>query len=198
VEELARVLKVLLRTTVEEENKCQLIILNACHSDTTAYRLWKALHEFSVSIIGHTGDVPDQAAILFSRALYQSLGELNAIEDAFKAGGTAAADGVGSKSTRYVLYAGRFAGTFKLTKPQTKHEIHAEEEIQNYICAVAEVEKREADARADMYVTHVQQTHLNGYRFVEGHIMGGQLVCKWCIQPREEHHYAGPKDFEFF
>jgi len=60
----------------------KLLVLNACYSAS----LGPALEGVVPAVVGTSNEVGDQAAILFSRAFYRSLGDGSSIEEAFRDG----------------------------------------------------------------------------------------------------------------
>ena len=185
-----------MQTTAREDDRCQLIILNACYSDETARKLWEEL-EYSVSVVGHTGPVPDAAAVCFSGNFYKSLGELNSFEDAFKAGAAAAATGGPEKSTKYVLYASRHAKDFKLQKPKSEEEILKEENhkrLQQELDKKAAVEREQRNTQNVTerlhYETDLLHQQLWGKRFES--LPSERDLCRHCGKHRDNNHFAAP------
>jgi hypothetical protein len=204
VEKLSEILRV--QTTDKEDNRCQIIILNACHSDETAYKLWAKL-KYSVSVVGHTGPVFDVAAVRFSENFYNSLGELNSFEDAFKAGASEA--GNAAPSTKYVLYATRHAMNFKLQKPKSAEEIQIEEDKQRLQQklekeqAVGMEQRNTQAARQQLQVTEQERQQADellhqqlwGKRFESS--INERDICHHCGKHRNNHHFAAPGHPDF-
>jgi hypothetical protein len=191
VDKLSEILRV--QPTAREDDMCQLIILNACNSDETAYNLWVKLG-YSVSVVGHTGTVFDSAAVCFSGNFYKSLGELNSFEDAFKAGAAAAATAGSEKSTKYVLYASRHAMDFKLQKPKSADEIQKEEEtnrLQQELAVErfqqAERERQQAEQQAER---ERQQAERERQQTLESNRLQQELAVERLQQAERERQQA--------
>jgi hypothetical protein len=208
VEKLYEILRV--QTKDKEDNRCQLIILNACHSDETAYKLWAKL-KYSVSVVGHTDRVDDTAAVSFSKNFYNSLGELNSFEDAFKAGASEA--GNAAPSTKYVLYATRHAMNFKLQKPKSAEEIQIEEDNQrlqqklekeqavgmeqrNTQAAQQQLQLSEQERQQErQQADELLHQQLWGKRFQSS--INERDICHHCGKYRNNHHFAAPGHPDF-
>lgn len=63
----------------------RLAVLNACYSATVAEELARVVPAF----VGTSTSVDDQAAIVFAKAFYRSLGDGNSVAEAFRDGGDA-------------------------------------------------------------------------------------------------------------
>ena len=205
VKKLANALRPLLNEKAQDPTLLLLIILNACNSDALAHEVWKALG-YSVSIIGHCGAVPDDAAVRFTERLYKALGRLSTVKDAFVDGATYAANGR-EPTKKYVLYAGRNADTFKLREPKTEQEKRREKEM-------AELHRQQAEQQAKMAEHNRHQAEQQAriaaqearmaQQQLERHCVGKKFeldpsfqyvrLCVNCRKTPEEHHRSGPRD----